>query len=79
MGLKAILTNLFYVSKLSLQSLGLIAKANYKHRRAKAAFQKTLILHGVPSEAAQELAKAYPNPMNEILSLMNTRKIRGKD
>lgn len=79
MGLKAILTNLFYISKLFLQALTLMAKAQYKQRRAKAVFQKTLLLHGIPSEAAQELAKAYPNPINEILSLMNIRRIRDKN
>ena len=79
MGLKAILTNLFYISKLSIQSLSLMVKAKYKRRRAKATFQRTLILHGIPSEAAQELAKAYPNPINEVLNLMNMRRIRGKD
>ncbi|MEM2935736.1 MAG: hypothetical protein QW231_00990 [Candidatus Bathyarchaeia archaeon] len=71
MDLRDILTSIYYFSKLSIQSLGLAAKAKYKHRRAKATFQKILILHGVPPEAAQELAKAYPNPVNEILNLMN--------
>ncbi len=73
MDLRDILTSIYYFSKLSIQSLGLMAKAKYKHRRAKATFQKTLILHGVPPEAAQELAKAYPNPIDEIFKLMNMR------
>lgn len=79
MGLKAVLTSLFYISKLSLQSLSLMIKAKYRWRRAKATFQRTLILNGIPLEDARELAKAYPNPIEEILSLMNVRRIRGKD
>ena len=51
-------------------------KSKIRYRRAKATFKKTLICNGIPLEAAQELARAYPNPLNEVLSLM---KIRGKD
>lgn len=73
MGLRDILVSILYFFRLSIQSLGLLATAQYKRRRAKATFQRTLILHGIPSEAAQELAKAYPNPISEILGLMNVR------
>lgn len=73
MWLKAIFSNLFYVSRISFQSLDLIAQANYKHRKAKATFRKTLILNGISSEAAKELSKAYPNPVNELLKLIATR------
>ena len=52
-----------------------MVKSKISHRSAKATFKKTLILNGIPLEAAQELARAYPNPLNEVLSLM---KIRGK-
>jgi len=78
MGLKAILTNLFCILKLFLQILGLVMKAKHGQRRAKAVFKKTLILHGIPSEVAQELARAYPDPIDEVLSLMKMRRMRGK-
>ena len=73
MGLRDIFTTIFYFSSLSIQSLGLVAKAQYRHRRARATFKKTLILQGIPSEAARELAKAYPNPISEILGLISIR------
>ena len=73
MKLKTVFTNLFYLSKLSLQSLGLLTEAKYRYRKAKATFQKTLIHHGIPSETAKELAKAYPNPVDEILHLMKIK------
>ena len=76
MGLKAIFINILYFSKLSIQSLGLMTKAIYKQRRAKSTFRKTLILHGISPAAAQELAKAFPNPINEISNLMKIRKNR---
>ena len=76
MVLKAVFITFFYFSRLSLLSLSLLLKAKYKWRKAKATFQETLILQGIPKEAAQELAKAYPNPMNEFLTLMNFREHR---
>jgi hypothetical protein len=76
MGLKAIFTSFFYISKLFLQSLSIMVKTKYMWRRAKATFQETLILQGVPKEAAEELANAYPNPMDDILTLTNVRKRR---
>jgi hypothetical protein len=65
--------SLFYLLKLSFQSLGLLTRTTIKHQKAKATFEKTLILHGIPLETAQELSKAYPNPINEILHLMSIR------
>ncbi len=46
MFLKAAFVTFFYFSRLSLLSLGLLLKAKYKWRKAKATFQETLILHG---------------------------------
>jgi len=69
MRLTAALISLFYIFKLSIQSLSLIVKAKYNHRKAKVIFTKNLIHEGVPQEAAEELAKVYPNPINEIFSL----------
>lgn len=79
MVLKTALTNIFYISKLSLQLLSLMTKAKYKRRKAKNTFQKTLISYGIPPEAARELAKAYSNPISEILSLINVRKMRDRN
>jgi len=74
MDLRDILSCAYYFSKLSIQSLGLVAKAKYRHRRAKATFKKTLLLRGIPSETADELAKAYPNPVDEVLRLLDLRE-----
>lgn len=74
MRLKTVFTNIFYLSKISLRTLGLLTEAKFRHRKAKATFQKTLTHHGIPSETAKELAKAYPNPVDDILNLM---KIKG--
>jgi hypothetical protein len=75
MDLRGILSSIYHFSKLSIQSLGLIAKAKYKHRKAKATFRETLILYGIPPEAARELAEAYPNPIDEIFNIVKTAKI----
>jgi len=74
MGLKAVFIAVLYFSRLSIQSLGLIVTFLYKKRRAKSIFEKTLVLHGISQEAAQELTKYYPNPISEILSLVNIRR-----
>jgi hypothetical protein len=79
MSLKTIITGLFYIPKLSVQALALLVVAEYRHGRAKAAFRKTLITSGVHPDAARELAKAYPNPAKEILSLSNTRRARRRE
>ena len=76
MGLKAVFIAVLYFSRLSIQSLALIVKFLYKKRRAKSIFEKTLVLHGISQDAAQELAKCYPNPISEILSLVNIRRNR---
>jgi hypothetical protein len=76
MGLKAVFIAVLYFSRLSIQSLGIIVKFLYKKRRAKSIFEKTLVLHGISQDAAQELAKCYPNPISEILSLVKIRRYR---
>ena len=68
--------SIYYFLKLSIQSLGIIVKSKISYRSAKTNFKKTLILNGIPLEAAQELSKAYPNPLNDALSLMNIRSKR---
>ena len=75
MSVKAVMISTYYFLKLSLISLGIIVKAKIRHRRAKTIFMKTLIRNGIPLEAAQELSRGYPNPMNEVLSLMKVRRI----
>jgi hypothetical protein len=74
LNLKAVLVGIYYFLKLSIQSLGIIVKATIRHRSAKATFKKTLLLHGIPLEAAQELSKAYPNPVTDVLRLMSRRR-----
>lgn len=70
MGVKSTLATLFYLSKLSAQSLNLVVKAKTGHRRAKMIFRDTLIAQGLHWKAAAELAESYPNPVNEILNLL---------
>ena len=74
MDVKAVFVAILYFSRLSIQSLGLIVKFLYKKRRAKTIFKRTLILHGISNEAAKELVKSYPDPINEILNLVSIRK-----
>lgn len=70
MSVKVGLTSLFYLLRLFVQSSGLLIQTKIKHMKAKTTFKKTLILHGIPSETAQELAKAYPDPLTDILNLI---------
>ena len=70
MGVKALIIDILYFSRLGLQSLGLVTQTVVKRRRAKSTFKKTLMLQGVPPEIARELAEAYPNPLGEILNLV---------
>ena len=72
MGAKAILVDALYFSKLAFQSLGLVTQSAIKRQKAKATFKKTLISQGVPLEAADEIAKDYPNPLTEIFSLIRS-------
>jgi hypothetical protein len=70
MGAKALFVDVLYCSRLALQSLGLVTQTAMKRRKAKAAFEKTLIQQGVHPKIAKELAEDYPNPINEIFSLL---------
>ena len=70
MGVKALFFNVLYGSKLAFQSLGLITQTTMKRRQAKATFKKTLIQQGIPPKVANEIAKEFPNPINEIFSLV---------
>ena len=70
MGAKALLIDVLYCSRLALQSLGLVTQTVVKRRKAKSTFKKTLILQGIPPKIAQEIAEAYPNPVNAIFNLM---------
>ena len=70
MGAKALFVDVLYGSKLAFQSLGLVTQTAVRRRKAKSAFKKTLIQQGIPPEIANEIAKEYPNPINEIFSLV---------
>jgi len=75
--LEYIFSSVYHFSKISIKSLGLMAKAKITHRKAKATFQETLIHHGVPPEIARELSKSYPNPIDEIFSIMKQVRRKG--
>ena len=70
MGVKALFVDVLYGSKLAFQSLGLVTQTAMKRRQAKATFKKTLIQQGIPPNVANEIAKEFPNPINEIFSLV---------
>ncbi len=70
MGAKALFVDVLYCSRLALQSLGLVTQTVVKRRKAKSTFKKTLILQGIPQKIANEIAKEYPNPVNEIFNLV---------
>lgn len=72
MGAKALFVDVLYGSKLAFQSLGLVTQTSLKRRQAKSTFKKTLIAQGVSPEAANEIAKEFPNPVSEIFSLLKS-------
>jgi hypothetical protein len=72
MGAKALLIDALYCSRLAVQSLGLVTQTIVKRRRAKSTFKKTLILQGVPPKIANEIAKEYPDPVNEIFYIVKS-------
>ena len=70
MGAKSLFVDVLYGSRLAFQSLGLVTRTAMKRRKAKATFKKTLIQQGIPPKIANKIAKEYPNPINEIFSLI---------
>ena len=70
MGAKSLFVDVLYGSRLAFQSLGLVTQTAMKRRKAKATFKKTLIHQGIPPKIANEIVKEYPNPINEIFSLI---------
>ncbi|MCW4034708.1 MAG: hypothetical protein NWF03_05030 [Candidatus Bathyarchaeota archaeon] len=72
MGAKALFVDVLYGSKIAFQSLGLVTQTTLKRRKAKSTFKKTLIQQGVPPEAANEIAKEFPNPISTIFSIMKS-------
>lgn len=74
MNLKDLLFSTYYFLKLSVQSLSIMVRGQIGHHSAKTTFKKTLILNGVPQDAAKELSRTYPNPLNDVLSLIRARR-----
>jgi hypothetical protein len=74
LSLPAYVSTLFYVSKLSLQSVTVLAQATYHRQKAQRVFHKTLLRHDVPRAIAKELTHAYPNPIKDLLSVLNLRR-----
>ena len=72
MGAKALFIDMLYCSRLAVESMGLVTQTVMKRRKAKATFKKTLVNQGVPPEIAKEIAKEYPDPINELVRLMKT-------
>jgi hypothetical protein len=72
MGAKALFVDALYFSRLLVESMGLVTQTVVRRRRAKAAFRKTLVHQGVPPEIAREIAKEYPDPINELFSIMKS-------
>jgi hypothetical protein len=72
MGAKALISSAIYGSKIAFQSLGLVTQTTMKRRKAKATFKKVLIQQGVSPEAANEIAKEFPNPVSEIFSIVKS-------
>ena len=70
MAVKAVISNILYGSRLALQSVHLLAYANYCRHKAVNTFERTLIINGIPKDIAQELTHAYPNPIQELISLL---------
>jgi hypothetical protein len=75
MGAKALFVDALYFSRLLVESMGLVTQAIVKRRKAKAAFKKTLVHQGVPPEIAKEIAKEYPNPVNDFFNLVKNSTI----
>ena len=74
MTLPAYVSTLFYVSKLSLQSVKVLAQATYHRQKAQRIFHNTLLRHKIPGAIAKELTHAYPNPIKDLMSLLNLRR-----
>jgi hypothetical protein len=72
--LPAYVSTLFYVSKLSLQSVKVLAQATYHRQKAQRIFHKTLLRLDIPEAIAKELTHAYPNPIKDLLSVLNLRR-----
>jgi hypothetical protein len=70
MTVKAVISNFLYGSRLVLQSMHLLAHANYRRHKAVNTFERTLITNGIPADIARELTQAYPNPIQELISLL---------
>jgi len=70
MTVKAVISNFLYGSRLALQSVHLLAHANYRRHKAVNTFERTLIKNGIPSNIARELTQAYPNPIQELIGLL---------
>ena len=70
MTVKAVISNLLYGSRLVLQSMHLLAHANYQRHKAINTFERTLVMNGIPNNVARELTRAYPNPIQEFIGLL---------
>jgi hypothetical protein len=69
---KALITDVLYGSKIAFESLGLVTQTAIMRRKAKIAFKKTLVQQGISPKIATEIAKEFPNPINEIISLIKS-------
>ena len=72
MGAKTLFVDALYCSKLVLESMGLVTQAVVKRQKAKSTFKKTLIHQGLTVEIATEIAREFPNPINDFINIFKS-------
>ena len=69
MGVRSILTTIFYSIKLLFISMGVAIRFYFKRRKAKSLLRRELVASGLSKREADEIAEAYPFKMRDMLKI----------
>ena len=74
MGVRSILTTIFYSIKLLFISMGVAIRFYFKRRKAKSILRNELVASGLSKREADEIAEAYPFKMRDMLKIFRAAR-----
>ena len=74
MGVKSILTTIFYSIRLLFISIGVAIRFYFKRKKAKSLLKREFVASGMSKREADEIAEAYPFKMSDILKIFRAAR-----
>lgn len=74
MGVRSILTTIFYSIKLLFISIGIAIRFYFKRRKAKSLLKRELVASGLSKREADEIAEVFPFKMKDIFQIFRAAR-----